>query len=150
MSARYFHLEATSSACLLKTFGTVFTINRQMADSREELNKLFAIPPATEVERDVMLELQSILRLQSIDPEQLSHKWEAYAISMGVDSAKMDLPMVRAFKKDLQELLEKDAKGKSNAKSVEKRRAFATPRAGKETNFFGKYVKTYILPLGMR
>ena len=112
-----------------------------MSDTVKELNELFATPPATEVEPDVLVELQSILRLHFIEPQELSYKWEAHAIRMGVDSSKMDLPTIRAFKKDLQESLERDARGKSHTKSVDKRGAFATPRTGKSNNVMGMYVK---------
>ena len=114
-----------------------------MTDTVKELNELFAIPPATEVEPDVLTELQSILRLHSIEPQELSYKWEAHAIRMGVDSSKMDLSTIRAFKKDLQELLERDARGKSHMKSVDKRGAFATPRVGKGNNVVGMYVNRW-------
>ena len=111
-----------------------------MSDTKDALNELFTVPPDTELQPDVLGELQSILRLHSIDPQELSYKWEAHAIRMGVDSAKMDLPTVRAFKKDLQELLERDARGKSHHKSVDKKAAFATPRNGKANKVQGLYV----------
>ena len=111
-----------------------------MSNTKDELNVLFSVPPETELQPDVLGELQSILRLHSIDPQELSYKWEAHAIRMGVDSAKMDLPSIRAFKKDLQELLERDARGKSHLQSVDKKGAFHTPRIGKGNRAQGLYV----------
>ena len=107
-----------------------------MATAKVELNELFAIPPATELPSDVLGELQSILRLHSISPEELSYKWESYTIKMGSEQTKLDLDTARAFKKDLQEMLERESRGKAHVRSVDKRGA--TPRStGKGDDVFG-------------
>lgn len=117
------------------TISPLFNLIRRrestMSNTKDELNGLFAVLPETELQPDVLGELQSILRLHSIDPQELSYKWEAHAMRMGVESAKMDLEALRNFKKDLQESLERDARGKSYLKSVDKRATFATPRNSK-------------------
>lgn len=103
-----------------------------------ELNELFAIPPVTELPPDVLGELQSILRLHSISPQELSYKWESYSMKMGSEQTKLDLATARAFKKDLQETLERESRGKAHIRSVDKRGAYATPRStGKGDNVFG-------------
>lgn len=109
-----------------------------MADTKTELNALFAIPPITELPPDVLGELQSILRLHSISPQELSYKWESYSLKMGSEQTRLDLPTARAFKKDLQEMLERESRGKAHIRSVDKRGAFATPRStGKGDDVFG-------------
>ena len=111
-----------------------------MANVKAELNELFAIHPVTELTPDVSGELQSILRLHSLTPQELSYKWESYSIKMGLDQANLDVNTARAFKKDLQEMLERDSRGKAHVRSVDKRGAYATPRAGKGDDVFGMSV----------
>ena len=109
-----------------------------MANIKAELNEIFAIPPVTELTPDVLAELQSILRLHSISPQELSYKWESYSMKMGSEQTKLDLETTRAFKKDLQEMLEREARGKAHVRSVDKRSAYATPRSsGKGDDVFG-------------
>lgn len=112
-----------------------------MADSKAELNNLFAIPPVEELPLDVLGELQSILRLHSISPQELSYKWESYTMKMGSDLTKLDLTTVRAFKKDIQEILEREVRGKAHVRSADKRGSHATPRnAGRGGDAFDMYV----------
>lgn len=114
-----------------------------MTNTKAELNDLFAIPPVTELPPDVLGELQSILRLHSISPQELSYKWESYSMKMGSEQTKLDLPTARAFKKDLQEMLERESRGKAHVRSVDKRGAYATPRStGKGDDVFGMYVNS--------
>lgn len=109
-----------------------------MATLQAELNNLFTIPPVTELPSDVLGELQSILRLHSISPQELSYKWESYTMRMGSEQTKLDLATARAFKKDLQEMLERESRGKAHVRSVDKRGAYATPRsATKGDDVFG-------------
>lgn len=112
-----------------------------MANINAELNELFAIPPVTELPSDVLDELQSILRLHSISPQELSYKWESYTMKMGADLTKLDLGTVKAFKKDIQEILEREVRGKAHVRSADKRGAHATPRnAGKSGDAFDMYL----------
>ena len=112
-----------------------------MATTMADLNDLFALPPVTELPPDIMGELQSILRIHSISPQELSYKWESYTMKMGSEQTKLDLPTARAFKRDLQEMLERESRGKAHVRSVDKRGAYATPRsAAKGDDVFGMYV----------
>ena len=99
-----------------------------MADTTAQLNTLFAPPPAAALSPDVLGELQSILRLHSLSAQELSYKWESYTMKMGFESTSFDLETARAFKKDLQETLERESRGKAG-RSVD-RKAFGTPRGG--------------------
>ena len=109
-----------------------------MADTKAELNELFAIPPVIEITPDILGELQSILRLHSISPQELSYKWESYTMKMGSEQTRLDLTTARAFKKDLQEMLERDSRGKTHQRSADKRGVHATPRsAAKGDGVFG-------------
>ncbi|KAL8770519.1 MAG: hypothetical protein Q9209_003775 [Squamulea sp. 1 TL-2023] len=99
-----------------------------MSAITDELNDIFAIPPVNELPPDVSGELQSICRLHSISPKELSYKWESYSMKMGSEQTKLDLTTVRLFKRDLQELVEREARSKSHMRSADRRAAFATPR----------------------
>ncbi|KAL8846255.1 MAG: hypothetical protein Q9221_008645 [Calogaya cf. arnoldii] len=109
-----------------------------MSAITEELNDFFAIPPIEELPPDVFGELQSICRLHSISPKELSYKWESYSMKMGSEQTKLDLATARAFKKDLQEMVEREARSKSHMRSADRRGAYATPRgAAKGGDAFG-------------
>lgn len=109
-----------------------------MAGSRDELNNFFAIPPVIELPPDILGELQSILRLHSISPQELRYKWESYTMKMGTEQTSLDLVTARAFKTDIQESLEREARGKAHVRSVDKRGSHATPRnAAKGADVFG-------------
>ncbi|KAK5746605.1 DNA-directed DNA polymerase alpha subunit pol12 [Elasticomyces elasticus] len=77
---------------------------------------------------DLSSELTHILHLLSTTPEELFFKWESYIMKMG-DSAKLDLKTLKAFKKDLQDALERESRAKGHVvhQSAAKRTA-ATPR----------------------
>ncbi|KAK4928443.1 DNA-directed DNA polymerase alpha subunit pol12 [Elasticomyces elasticus] len=79
---------------------------------------------------DLSSELTHILHLLSTTPEELFFKWESYVMKMG-DSANLDLKTLKAFKKDLQDALERESRAKGHVvhQSAAKRTA-ATPRAG--------------------
>ena len=111
-----------------------------MSDATVELNELFAIPPVGELPPDVLGELQSILRLHTTSAQELFYKWESYTIKMGPEQTRLDYNTARAFKKDLQEVLERESRGKAHVRSVDKRGAYATPRgASKGDDVFGMY-----------
>jgi DNA polymerase alpha subunit B len=106
----------------------------------EQLNERFA-PPSGDLGPVITGELQSILRIHSIDPEELSYKWESYCMKMGAEETTLDLKTVRDFKKDLQEALERETRGKVQPKGSERRTVGATPRAGMSSgDVFGAYV----------
>lgn len=111
-----------------------------MTDLESELNELFAIPPVAELSPDVLGEMQSILRIHSISPTELSYKWESYTMKMGTEQTKLDLNTARAFKRDLQEMLERDSRGKTHQRSADKKSTHATPRSTtKGGDVFGMY-----------
>ena len=121
-----------------RVFLSLVCTDSTMATIKAELNDLFALPPVTELPPDIMGELQSILRLHSISPQELSYKWESYTMKMGSEQTKLDLLTARAFKKDLQEMLERESRGKAHVRSVDKRSAYATPRSAvKGDDVFG-------------
>lgn len=79
---------------------------------------------------DVLNELQSIQRIFSISAEELDFKWQAYNIKMGGEESKLDLKTARDFKKNLQDELEKEARGKAQQRTDSKRAA-PPPRPAK-------------------
>jgi DNA polymerase alpha subunit B len=111
-----------------------------MDDVVEELNELFASSAPDGLPRDVVTELQSILRLHGITPQELFYKWESYSMKMGSEDTRLDLNTVRAFKRDVQDLLERETRGKNHQfRGAEKKGGVtATPRAG-NTDVFGMY-----------
>lgn len=107
-----------------------------MGDVVNELNELFASSYPDGLPKDVLTELQSILRVHSISPQELFYKWESYSLKMG-EETKLNLETVRMFKRDVQDTLERESKGK-NARNTEKRSiVIATPRATANADVFG-------------
>jgi DNA polymerase alpha subunit B len=95
----------------------------------EELRDRFTISSNDEGSA-IVGELQSILRIHDIMPEDLSFKWESYCIKMGAQETALSLKTVRDFKRDLQEMLERESRAKTSGKTNERRNVMATPRAG--------------------
>lgn len=110
--------------------------------STVELNERFA-PPNTELQSDVLGELQSITRLHSLSEQELFFKWEAYSIKMGGENVHLNYKVVRDFKKDLQDTLERDSRGKAHAQSASKRGPAATPRNANTGDVYGVLVEQY-------
>ena len=77
---------------------------------------------------DILSELQSMLRLYSISPEELDFKWQAYNMKMGGEENKMDVKTARDFKKTIQDALERESRGKAQQRN-EAKRGQPTPRA---------------------
>lgn len=110
-----------------------------MSDFSDELNELFAAPN-TQLQQDVLGELQSILRIHSLSPQELFFKWEAYSLKMGGDNPRIDYKSARDFKKDLQDALERESRGKAHLQSASKRSITGTPRHANTGDVFGVYV----------
>ncbi|KAF2126366.1 DNA polymerase alpha 70 kDa subunit [Dothidotthia symphoricarpi CBS 119687] len=70
---------------------------------------------------DLLTELQSIMRLYSISPEELDFKWQAYSMKMGGEDNKIDLKSARDFKKTIQDSLERESRGKAQQRNDVKR-----------------------------
>ncbi|RDW63102.1 DNA-directed DNA polymerase alpha subunit POL12 [Aspergillus mulundensis] len=95
--------------------------------SKDELTEIFAASAPSGLPADVLRELQSIMRVHDITAQELFYRWESYCLRMGSEETKLDLETVRLFKRDVQENLERQARGRQH---VEKRGgATATPRA---------------------
>jgi DNA polymerase alpha subunit B len=92
-----------------------------------------------DVPSEVLNELQSIQRIFSISAEELDFKWQAYHMKMGGEENKLDLKRARDFKKDLQDSLEKESRGKVQQRGDSKRVA-PTPRATKGGDMYDMYV----------
>ena len=84
----------------------------------------------SDVPSDVLNELQSIQRIFSISAEELDFKWQAYNMKMGGEENKLDLKTARDFKKNLQDEIEKEARGKVQQRTDSKRVA-PTPKSAK-------------------
>jgi DNA polymerase alpha subunit B len=103
----------------------------------EELHARFAPPPLAELPPDILGELQSILRLHSVSPQELFYKWESYCLKMSSEETRLDLETIRAFKKDLQEILERETRSKTHARGTDKRSTLgATPRSVSSNDVF--------------
>ncbi|KAA8652663.1 hypothetical protein EYZ11_001058 [Aspergillus tanneri] len=106
-----------------------------MEDVVGELNELFATPDG--LPKDVLAELQSILRVHSISPQELFYKWESYCLKMGAEETKLNLNTVRLFKRDVQESLERESRSKTGRQVENRRNTTATPRANTASDVFG-------------
>lgn len=104
----------------------------------QELNDLFA-HPMKPLEEDVLAELQSIMRLHAIPPQELFFKWESYSMKIGND-LKLNIDTARALKKDVQESIERELRTKAHPKNTD-RRVGSTPKQNvKSDDIFGMYV----------
>jgi DNA polymerase alpha subunit B len=99
-----------------------------MADATvAELNERFGSGDKP-LEADVLAELQSIMRIHQLDAQDLFFKWESYCIKMDLDGATVvSYNTARAFKKDLQDALERNHRAAPQLKAD--KRVGATPRA---------------------
>lgn len=102
-----------------------------------ELNELFTGSAPDGLSKEVLAELQSILRVQSISPQELFYKWESYCLKMGSEDTKLDLETVRALKHDVQESLERESRGRAGRQADKRSVPAATPRAAGTTDVFG-------------
>jgi DNA polymerase alpha subunit B len=110
--------------------------NTSTMDATAELNELFAASYPDGLPKDVLAELQSILRVHSITAEELFYKWESYSIKMG-DEVKLGMETVRGFKQDVQEALERETRGKPGRQTEKRNAVTATPRAAAGSDVFG-------------
>jgi len=92
------------------------------AELRERFSSAYA-----EIEPDVLAELNSIMRLHSIDEQELWYKWESYSMKMGSDDLKLNIDTVRALKENIQGGLERENRNKAHVMSSGKRGG-VTPR----------------------
>ena len=99
-----------------------------MAGSEADFDSFFSIPGESRLPPDVAEELESTARLHALSAQELFFKWESYALKMGSEETKLSLDSVRAFRKDIQETLEREVRTKAHMKSSEKRAVHATPR----------------------
>lgn len=104
-----------------------------MEDNVPALKELFA-PPDSEMSPELLAELQSMLRLYTISPQELFYKWESYCIKMGSEETKLNLKSARDLKKDIHDALERESREKTHPKMNDRRTVGATPRAGRHAN----------------
>nr|POF13578.1 dna polymerase alpha subunit b [Quercus suber] len=100
-----------------------------MAETEAALKNLFA-PHGGHLSESVLSELSHLLRLLTLEPQDLFFKWESYVQKMGAENTKLDLETVRDFKKDLQDTLERESRAKTHVIHGPGKRTAATPRAG--------------------
>jgi DNA polymerase alpha subunit B len=97
-----------------------------MADSVvSEVNEKFG-SGGKQLQPDVVAELQSIMRLHELTPEDLWFKWESYSMKMDMEGNNVSVTTLRAFKQDLQDALERSNRSQTHIKS--EKRTGATPR----------------------
>lgn len=99
-----------------------------------ELNERFG-SGNKDLERDVVVEMQSIMRLHDLSPEDLYFKWESYCIKLDMEAAQPSFERMRDFKQGLQNDLEKSTRTQVHSKP--EKRMGATPRASKGADVFG-------------
>ncbi|RDL39417.1 DNA polymerase alpha subunit B [Venustampulla echinocandica] len=98
-----------------------------MADvDTQELQMRFSSAAGRSLEADVLSEMQSIMRLHSIDVEELWYKWESYSMKMGSDDMKLNIETARNLKQDIQDGLERENRSKAHVQT--NKRGGATPR----------------------
>lgn len=102
-----------------------------------ELNELFSPASPDGLPKDVLAELQSILRVHSIPPQELFYKWESFCLKMGTEDMKLNIDTVRQFKRDVQDTLERESRQKTGRQTEKRSAPMATPRAAASTDVFG-------------
>lgn len=110
-----------------------------MTEIKEELNGYFCPSSPDGLPPDVLGELESMLRLHSISPQELFYKWESYSLKMGSEETKLDLNTVRMFKKDVQDGLEREHRGRHASRTDRRNVVAATPRVPVTGDVFGMY-----------
>ncbi|KAF7554043.1 hypothetical protein G7046_g6930 [Stylonectria norvegica] len=90
--------------------------------------------PNKPLEPDLLAELQSILRLHDLSPEDLFFKWESYCIKLDLDTHALSLQAVRNLKQDIQDALENSHR---QAHVKTERRVHATPRGARGGDVYG-------------
>ena len=115
-----------------------------MAEVKENIEAVFD-PAGNGLSPDILVVLESILRVHSLSTDELFIKWEVYCLKMGTEETKLDLETARMFAKDVQDSVERGERThqpglKSAAKSDRKNAVHATPRAAGKSNVFGMYV----------
>jgi hypothetical protein len=126
---------STAPGNLLDPFNTSHihtSASTQMDDSPNppELIERFGSQPP-----DIMGELQSMLRIYDIDAQELFFKWESYSMKMGPDDINLTYDTVLAFKKDVQELLEKEQRGKARMQQTPAVQRTIQPQAARADPF---------------
>ena len=104
-----------------------------MEDTTPELTERFERYCTTsnhELPPEILNELQSILRLYSVSPEELYFKWEAYSLKMGGEEMKLDAKTLKEFRNNIRDALERESRGKAAQAKNEAKRVAPTPRAG--------------------
>ncbi|KAF4984329.1 hypothetical protein FZEAL_440 [Fusarium zealandicum] len=91
--------------------------------SDDDLQTRFS--PHKPLDPDVLSELESIMRLHSLSPEDLFFKWESYCIKLDVDAQIVTLDMLRNLKQSIQDELEKSHR---HVQVKTERKVNATPR----------------------
>ncbi len=99
-----------------------------MAPVEEDFDRLFVVAGKSQLPPDVLGELESISRLHSISAQEVFYKWESYCIKMGSEETKLDIDTIRDFKKDVQEILERETRGRAHMRGSEKKSTPAVPR----------------------
>ncbi|KAI8622978.1 DNA polymerase alpha/epsilon subunit B [Xylariaceae sp. FL1651] len=92
----------------------------------QELNERFAMGDK-QLEHNILVELQSIMRLHSLSAQDLFFKWESYCIKMDMDEMKLSVESLSALKQDLLDALERSNRSHHVQIKTEKRTG-ATPR----------------------
>ncbi|RYC60309.1 hypothetical protein CHU98_g5915 [Xylaria longipes] len=92
----------------------------------QELNERFGTGDKP-LEHNVVVELQNIMELHSLSPQDLFFKWESYCIKMDMDELKLSTETLGALKQDLLDALERSNRSQVHIKT--EKRMGATPRA---------------------
>jgi DNA polymerase alpha subunit B len=94
----------------------------------DELQSRFS--PNRPLEPDVAAELQSIMRLHDLSPEDLYLKWDSYCLQMETDAHDVTLSAVRRLKQTILDSLEKDNSRRAQVKTAATPRPSAGARGG--------------------
>lgn len=111
----------------------------------QELNERFGTGDKP-LEHNVLVELQNIMELHSLSPQDLFFKWESYCIRMDMDEMKLSVETLGALKQHLLDALEQSNRSHQVQIKTEKR-VGATPRAAVKNggDVFGMCVASFLV-----
>jgi hypothetical protein len=122
------------------------------AGTTQEIKQLFGAGAAKDLDPEVQTELQSLCRIHLISPQEAFWKWESYSMASGAEDLKLSAETARAFKKDLQDRMDRENREKAQAQAqaragAERRQnVTSTPRnAPAGGDLFERYIGLYAL-----
>lgn len=93
--------------------------------------------PENQLDEDVVLELNSILKIHDISAQEMYFKWQSYCSKLEQPNLKLNMQNACAFKQDLQDALERSVRSHTSLVKIEKRTAGTSRATALGNDVFG-------------